>query len=78
MSNDDGVVSISSDCWQKYGCRILKWIDRSISDNCYRVRFDRPGDNIRIVFMDQTHAIFFRLVICQVMDDPDRLLQTIE
>lgn len=61
MTDDDRIVPIDNDVWHHYGCRIIRWIDSSIADDCYKLRFGKPGDPVSIVFADADYARFLGL-----------------
>lgn len=64
MSKSDKLVLISSDFWKKYGFRTMRWIDETISDDCYRLLFGTVGYNtVGILFNDGSQATMFKMVI---------------
>lgn len=63
MRVDSHIVLIDNGIWMAYGFRMLRWIKLNISDECYGLRFTKPGDPVSIVFDDPLQAVLFRLVV---------------
>lgn len=68
---------VPPDLWRHYGCRLVSWIDRNVSDDCYKIRFMKNDDGelavgypVRIIFDSSETFIEFKMKSCQMDDFP--------
>lgn len=63
MSCKEHTVVVQSRAWQKYGGRMMRWIDSHISEDCYRFRFGNFGEPMHIIFEERSQAVLFNLSV---------------